>query len=65
MSLDQLESAVANLPPDELARFRLWFQEFDGNAWDEQIAQDAASGRLDSMAQEALKSHLSGESREL
>jgi len=48
-----IEKAVEALPPSELAEFRLWFAEFDAAAWDKQIEQDAASGKLDDLASEA------------
>ena len=53
-SVKSIESAVESLPPVELAEFRRWFAEFDGNAWDRQIEQDAVSGKLDQLAAEAL-----------
>lgn len=46
--------AVERLDPDELAKFRAWFAAFDADAWDEQIDADAAAGRLDNLAAEAL-----------
>jgi uncharacterized membrane protein len=50
----EIERAVEQLPPEELARFRAWFAEFDAARWDRQIEQDAAAGRLDALADEAL-----------
>ena len=49
-----IENAVKSLAPMELAEFRQWFLEFDGNAWDRQIGLDAATGKLDDLAAEAL-----------
>ncbi|WP_396432550.1 hypothetical protein [Limnohabitans sp.] len=60
-----IESAVESLPPVELAEFRRWFAEFDGNAWDKQIEQDAASGKLDLLAAEAIADYLAGSARQL
>lgn len=37
-----------------MAKFRAWFLEFDTAAWDRQLVQDAAEGRLDALAEEAL-----------
>jgi hypothetical protein len=51
-----IEKAVEALPPSELAEFRRWFADFDAAAWDVQIEQDAASGKLDALAAEALGS---------
>ena len=39
----------------EFDGFRTWFQEFDADAWDRQFELDALSGRLDSLAEEALR----------
>jgi hypothetical protein len=60
-----IEKAVASLPSSELAEFRRWFAEFDADAWDRQIEQDAAAGKLDAMAAEALADHRAGSVREL
>ena len=53
-NVKSIETAVESLPPMELAEFRRWFAEFDGSAWDRQIEHDAASGKLDHLAAEAL-----------
>lgn len=55
--IEDIESQVKELPPDELARFRKWFQEFDSDAWDRQIEADALAERLDTLAEEALRQH--------
>ena len=60
-----IEKAIESLPPSELAEFRRWFAEFDANAWDEQIEQDAAAGKLDALAAEALADYRAGSVREL
>lgn len=59
-----IEKAIEALPPTELAEFRRWFAEYDGAAWDKQIEDDAASGKLDSFAAEALTDYRSGSHRE-
>lgn len=60
-----IEKEVKSLNKKELAEFRDWFQEFDAEAWDAQIEQDAQVGKLDEIAQEALDEHERGESRAL
>jgi len=50
ITIQELERAVSQLPFDDLARFRRWFDEFDAKAWDKQIEADAKSGRLDKLA---------------
>jgi hypothetical protein len=64
-NVKSIESAVESLPPAELAEFRRWFAKFDGNAWDRQIEQDAATGRLDVLAAEALADYRAGSARQL
>ncbi|CAN5590232.1 hypothetical protein BH20VER1_BH20VER1_02970 [soil metagenome] len=34
MSVQEIEAAVSQLPPEELAAFRRWFFEFDGSSTD-------------------------------
>ena len=53
-TIKQIEDAVRRLSSVELAEFRTWFAEFDGALWDRQIEGDAAVGRLDTLADEAL-----------
>ena len=47
MTLQELESAVAKLSPEEFADFSRWFEEFVADLWDKRIEEDVASGRLD------------------
>ena len=53
--VSEIEVAVKNLSRDELSAFRDWFQEFDAEAWDKQFEADVAAGRLDALAEEALR----------
>jgi hypothetical protein len=64
-SAEDLEKAVAQLTPAELARFRAWFESFDADRFDAAITRDAAAGRLEALAEEALAAHRAGHSREL
>lgn len=64
-TVEEIEKAVENLPAQELARFRAWFDNFDSARFDEKIERDARSGRLDEMAKQALAEHPDGGSREL
>lgn len=52
--VDQIERQIEGLTPEELARFRAWFLEYDPGAWDRQIEGDSKAGRLDSMIADAL-----------
>jgi hypothetical protein len=50
----EIEEAVARLPPEDLAMFRAWFDAFEAERLDRRIGEDAASGKLDRFADEAL-----------
>jgi hypothetical protein len=54
-SVKEIESAVARLSREKLARFRTWFAEFDADAWDRQFEGDAAAGRLDVLGDQSLR----------
>jgi hypothetical protein len=64
-NVKSIEKAVESLLPSELAEFRRWFAEFDAAVCDKQIEQDAASGKLDGLAAEALADYRAGSAREL
>ena len=65
MSLQELENTIAKLPPDELAKFREWFLDFDSAQFDKRIETDANDGRLDTLANDALRDHADGNSTSL
>jgi hypothetical protein len=64
-AIQEIEQAVSQLKPKELARFRKWFDEFDAKAWDQQFEQDAHTGQLDQLAQQAAADFHSGQYKEL
>ena len=65
MTIEDLEKAVAKLPPSDLARFRAWFEEFDAARFDQKIERDAKSGKLDRLADQAIDDLRKGRAREL
>jgi len=60
--VSSLEKQVQQLSPEELAEFRRWFAEFDAQLWDRQFAADVKAGKLDALADKALRAHAAGES---
>jgi hypothetical protein len=64
-AIQEIEQAVSQLKPKELARFRKWFDEFDAKAWDQQLEQDAHAGKLDQIAQQAVADFRAGQYKEL
>jgi hypothetical protein len=65
MSVKDLEQAVVELSPTELAAFTAWFEAYQAQAWDDRIEQDALSGKLDKLADAALESFKRGEFKQL
>jgi len=63
--IEQLEQQIQSLSEKELAEFRAWFQEFDWEMWDRQLERDVASGKLDKLAEKALRDHASGKTTPL
>lgn len=63
--LKEIEREIEALAPDDLIRFRAWFAEFDAANWDTRIDADAASGKLDALAEKALLEHRAGRTRSL
>jgi hypothetical protein len=64
-TIEDVVKAVEQLPQDQLKQFRAWFQEFDSEAWDEQIEKDMKAGKLDTLEQEAIADHQAGKSKKL
>jgi hypothetical protein len=60
-----LESQTQELSPVELAAFREWFTTFDAGTWDREFEADVKSGKLDAMAERALRDHNAGRSTKL
>ena len=63
--VEKLEKKIEGLSPEELAKFRSWFIEFDARAWDRQIEADSKAGKLDRLADSALADYKSGRSKEI
>ena len=63
--LEKIEKSVTELSPEELARFRDWFEEFQATQWDRRIEADAKAGKLDRLAEEALADHRAGRTKPL
>jgi hypothetical protein len=64
-SIEEIEKAVADLPPRELAIFRAWFEAFEAERFDRHIEQDAEAGKLDRFADAALAEYRQGLAREI
>ncbi len=64
-AVQELQSAVSQLSAEELASFREWFDKFDAEAWDRQFEEDAKSGKLDQLANQAIADFQAGKCKQL
>ena len=53
MSVEELQSAVAQLPAEEFDRFSRWFEKFLAEQWDRRIEADVLAGRMDTAGRRA------------
>jgi ABC-type Zn uptake system ZnuABC Zn-binding protein ZnuA len=63
-TVEEIEKAVSKLTPEQLAKFRAWFEEFQARMFDEQIERDAMVGKLDKLAAKARVNHKAGRREE-
>lgn len=63
--LEQIQSTIEQLTPEEIARLREWLDELGERLFDEKIERDAKGGKLDKLAERALDEHRRGLSRKL
>ena len=63
--VEQLEKQIEKLSPEDLAKFRAWFLEFDARVWDAEIEADLKAGKLKGLIAEALADYKAGKTREL
>ena len=64
-TVKEIEDAISHLSPEEFKAFRIWFDEYENQQWDSQFEKDVESGRLDNIAQEALKEYDAGNCSDL
>ena len=51
--VEEIETAIASLQPEEYRRLLEWFRASEQERWDNQMDQDSAAGRLDFLFSEA------------
>ena len=64
-TVQEIERAIEKLPGDEFSTIRDWIVEKDWEKWDAQIERDSEAGKLDFLAEEALRDAESGNTRPL
>ena len=65
MSVAEIEDAITKLPPQDVEKLAVWLADYRNREWDEQVAQDLDSGRLDSFLEAAEAEYQAGKVRPL
>ena len=64
-AVERVEKEIKKFSNKELAEFRLWFGKYDLDSWDVQIEADAAAGKFDTLAKEAIAEYQAGKAQEI
>jgi hypothetical protein len=56
--VEKIEREIKALSPEEMTELRERFAAFDAEAWDRQFEADVRAGKLDALADQALKAHV-------
>lgn len=65
MSVKEIEKAITQLSPEELAELSAWLADYQAKVWDEQIERDLDAGRLDALLKEVDEEYEAGEAKPL
>ncbi len=52
MGIQEIQAAITKLPIKRLIELSTWFEEYQARIWDQQIEEDLALGRLDTILSE-------------
>lgn len=63
--IEEIQKAIAELSPGDLAKLHAWLEEFREESWDRQIEADAKTGKLDKLVEEARADLKAGRIRDL
>ena len=63
--IKDIQTEIEALSEEEFVRLREWFSEKDAQRWDAQIENDAATGRLNFLLEEAADAKAQGKLRDL
>ncbi len=64
-NVQTIENAVSRLSKPDLKSFRNWYEKFDQKVWDDQFEEDARSGKLDALADQAIADFKAGRCKEV
>lgn len=63
--VEEIEKEIEKLPREEFWKLAKWFDEKLGDHWDRQVEEDAVSGKLDRLFEEADRDFDAGRCRPL
>lgn len=63
MSVQEIQTAIVELPPGEREDLWEWIEEYRSDAWDRQIARDVEAGRFDALRQRVREQRQAGQCR--
>jgi len=63
--VEKLEGQIKELSSNEFQELRAWLAEYKVDVWDQQFHADALAGRLDAIADQALKDFSESRSTDL
>lgn len=61
----EIESALQSLPLSDARKVAGWLQDYLDEKWDREIDDDIAAGRLDVLAERAVKEYRAGRAKPL
>ena len=64
-TVQEIETAIKKLKPQEIHEVADWLQELREDLWDKQMEADAQAGRLDKLMEEAKQDYLAGRCKPL
>jgi hypothetical protein len=59
--VEKIEREIKELSAEEMTELREWFAAFDAEARDRRFEPDVRAGKLDALADRALKAHATGQ----
>lgn len=63
-TVEEIEQEIQELPPSGVARLSAWLMEYDATVWDKQMEEDAVSGNLNFLFEEAENERKTGKLRD-
>ena len=55
LTLNEIETAIKQLPKEELQQLAVWFDNYLDDEWDQQMETDLQAGKLDQLIAKAEK----------